>query len=328
MRGMRATLLICMLGAGMSPLASAAEAADVRFATCGLGSSWYNYGAGIGELAKANLPAGSSVSVLPVACGVGNVKLIQQGEAELGMSFPTATKPGCEGRAPFEAKQDKVRGVLGGLDTYYFGAFVTAKSGITSWDQIVSGDRKVRLITAKVGGTGEQTVRQVLDAYGVDYEFIEAQGGSVKSLKRAATSSAVADGRADMWAHIVTKGHPAATELTTVNQMRVLPLSGAVIEKMKAHGFVPATLPAGTFPGQSEAVQTIKTATNVISRPGVSDEVVYAFTKAIVENDAKLGEIHAALTQFDPKSAADPALNGGCPLHPGAVRYYKEAGLM
>lgn len=328
MRGMRAVLMACALGAGMSPLAAAAQGVDVRFATCGLGSSWYNYGAGISELAKASLPEGSSVSVLPVACGVGNVKLIQQGEAELGLSFPTAAKPGCEGRAPFEKKQDNVRGVLGGLDSYYFGAFVTAKSGITSWDQIVSGDKKVRLITTKVGGTGEQTVRQVLEAYGVDYEYIEAQGGSVKALKRAATSSAVSDGRADMWAHIVTKGHPAATELTTVNEMRVLPLSGEVIEKMKAHGFVPASLPAGTFPGQSEAVQTIKTATNVISRPGVSDEVVYAFTKTIVENDGKLHEIHAALGEFDPKNAADPALNGGCPLHPGAVKYYKEAGLM
>jgi len=315
-------------GAGLGLLASVAQAADVRFATVGVGSSWYTYGAGIGELAKPLLPPGSNVDVLPIAGGVGNVKLIQQGETELGLSFPTATKPGCEGRAPFEGKQDNVRAVLGGLDTYYFGTFATAKSGIASWDEIVSGEKPVRLITVPVGGTGEQTVRQVLAAYGIDYEFIEENDGDVKAMKRAPTGAAIADGRADMWAHIVTKGHPTATELTTINDMRVLPLSDEVIEKMKAHGFVPATLPANTFEGQTEPVKTVKTATGVIAHAGVADDVVYAFTKAIVENSQKLREIHAALGDFDPDEAADPALNGGCPFHPGAVRYYEEVGMM
>ena len=57
------------------------------------------------------------------------------------------------------------------------------------------------------------------------------------------------------------------------------------------------------------------------------DSVAYTIVKTIVENAAKLPKIHAALSDFDPKMAADPGLNGNCPIHPGAMKYYKEAGL-
>ena len=60
----------------------------------------------------------------------------------------------------------------------------------------------------------------------------------------------------------------------------------------------------------------------------VPEDIVYAATKAIVEDADKLSQIHAALADFDPKQAADPTLLGNCPLHPGAERYYKEAGLL
>jgi TRAP-type uncharacterized transport system substrate-binding protein len=51
-------------------------------------------------------------------------------------------------------------------------------------------------------------------------------------------------------------------------------------------------------------------------------------TKAIMENVDTLPKIHVALSDFDPKRAAEPILNGNCPLHPGAAKYYKEAGLL
>jgi TRAP-type uncharacterized transport system substrate-binding protein len=60
----------------------------------------------------------------------------------------------------------------------------------------------------------------------------------------------------------------------------------------------------------------------------VPEDVVYTFTKTIMENVDKLPKIHAALGDFKPKRAAEAGLNGNCPLHPGALKYYKEAGLV
>ncbi len=307
----------------------AADAVQVRFATVGVGSSWYNYGAGIAEMVKPLLPEGSSVDVLPIAGGVGNIKLLQQSEAELAIGFPMPAKEGCTGTGSFDMVHDKVRGVLGGLDTYYFGIFVRTDAGVDSMDQIVRGERKVRFLTAKVGGTGETGVRQVLSLYGATKEDLERHGSSVKAMARAATASAIADGQADMWAHVVTKGHPVATQLTTTTDMKMLSLSDEVVKGMvDKYGWVPATIPPNTFKGQTGPIQTVKAASNILARADVPDHVVYAFTKTVVENAGKLPQIHAALSDFDPKQAADPGLVGGCAFHPGAVKYYKEAGMM
>jgi TRAP transporter TAXI family solute receptor len=318
-------ILIGMFGAS----ANAADPVNLRFATVGVGSAWYNYGAGIAEIIKPALPEGSGVEVLPIAGGVGNVKLVQSGEAELGISFPMNSAEGCTGTGVFETKQDKVRALLGGLDIYYFGTFVTTASGVESWDDIIAGKNGFGLLTAKAGGTGELGVRQVLNALGSTYEDIASKGGSVKALARAATTAAIADGSAQGWAHVVTKGHPVATELTTTTDMTMLPLPDKAISELTSkHGWIEAEIPANTFKGQTEPIKTVKAASNILVNADVSEDIVYAITKAIIENADKVQKVHAALGDFDPKEAANPALNGGCPFHPGAEKYYKEAGLM
>ena len=90
----------------------------------------------------------------------------------------------------------------------------------------------------------------------------------------------------------------------------------------------PAEVPANTFKGQTAPVKTVKAASNILVSADLSNETAYTITKTIIESVSRLPKIHAALGDFDPKMAADRALNGNCPLHPGAVKYYKEAGLM
>ena len=259
-------------------VAAAADAVQLRLATVGIGSAWYSYGAGIADLMKPNLPKGSTVDVLPIAGTFGNIKLLQSGETELALSFPMAAAEGCGGFGEFDKKQDKVRGLMGGLDVYYYGTFVTVKSGIKSWEEIAGG--KARLATTKVGGSGEMGLRQILGLYGSSKAGVAKKGGSVKSLARTATAAAIGDGKADGWAHVVTRGHPVATELTTLTNMNMLPLSDSVIKGMvDKHGWVEAVIPPNTFKGQTAPVKTVKAATNVLIRAGVSDDVAYITTK-------------------------------------------------
>ncbi len=309
--------------------AQAAEAVNLRFATVGIGSAWYTYGAGIADIIQSKLPAGSSVDVMPIAGGKGNITLIQKGETELGISFPMPAAEGCGGFGEFTTKHDKVRGLIGGLDTYYFGTLVTKKSGITSWNDIVAAKNGFRLLTAKVGGTGETGVRQVLALLDSSKKMVAEKGGSVRSMARKTTASAIADGKADGWAHVVTRGHPVATQLTTITDMRMLALPASVIKGMVAkHGWLEAAVPPNTFKGQTASVHTVKAASNIMIGAGVSNAVAYIVAKAVVENASRIRKIHAGLSSFDPKRAVVAGLVGNCPFHPGAVKYYKEAGLM
>ncbi|MGD9831100.1 MAG: TAXI family TRAP transporter solute-binding subunit [Hyphomicrobiaceae bacterium] len=329
---MRMLRVLALSAAAMAlawPAAAADKPVKLRFGTVGIGSAWYNYGAGIADMVKPKLPAGSSIEVMPKAGGVGNIKLIQSGEMELGISFAVTSAEGCRGVGAFKSKQDKVRALIGGLDIYYFGTFVTKKSGIKSWEEIAAGKGKFHLLTTRPGGTGEQGVRQVLALLGSSKEAVAKKGGMIEASTRAGAGETIRDGKAGGWAHVVTKGHPAATQIVTINEMVMLPLPETVIKGMiEKHGWAPATVPAGTFKGQSAPVKTVKAASNILIAASVPDDVAYTIVKTIMENVERLKKIHAALGDFDARMAADPGLNGGCPLHPGAARYYKEKGLI
>jgi TRAP transporter TAXI family solute receptor len=311
------------------PGAHAQQKVDLAFGTVGIGSAWYNYGAGMADLVKPKLPAGSSINVLPKAGGVGNIKLIQSGEMDFGISFAVTSAEGCGGFGAFKEKQTKVRGLIGGLDIYYFGTFVSKKSGITSWEEIAAGKNKFHLLTTRAGGTGEQGVRQVLELLGSSKDDVAKKGGMIEATERTGAAEDIKDGRAHGWAHVVTKGHPAATQIVTLNEMIMLPLPDKVIKGMvEKNGWAAAEIPANTFKGQTAPVKTVMAVSNILVSSSVSDDVAYIFTKTIIENADKLPKIHAALGDFDPKRAAEPALNGNCPLHPGAIKYYKEAKLL
>jgi len=323
-----AACLAAVLWLGSTGTAPAQDAPQhLRFATVGLGSSWYTYGAGIAQLLRPTLPRGSTIDVLPIAGGIGNAQLVEKGDAELALSHNVAARWACRGEVAFQAPLKKVRSLVGGLDHFFMGVFVSERSGITSLDQVASRPQPFRLLTVPLGGMGEYGARQILAAYGMSYDSVKQKGGSVKHVPRPATVSAIQDGSADAWIHIVNEGHPIVTELSTVATIRMLPLSKAAVDKLVADGWAPITVPPNTFKGQTQPVTTVDGPTNVIASADLPEKVAYAVTKLINESKPKLVEVHAALNDFDPAKAADPQFNG-CPLHPGAERYYREKGLI
>jgi TRAP transporter TAXI family solute receptor len=218
---------------------------------------------------------------------------------------------------------------VGGLDAYYIATFVTKRSGVTTWEEIAEAKNKFWLLTLRKGAMGEQGVRQILALLGSSVEHMVSKGGFVEATGRNTTARQIKDGLAEGWATVVTRGHPTAIEVTNLNDMVILPLPDDVISGMvEKHGWVEAVLPANSFRGQTQPVKTVKAVTNILAASSLSDEVAYAITKALMENADKLPKVHIALTDFDTKQAAAPILNGGCPLHPGAARYLREAGLL
>ena len=82
--------------------------------------------------------------------------------------------------------------------------------------------------------------------------------------------------------------------------------------------------PPGTYPNQNELVRTIGSPNVLVTRIDIPEEVVYEITKVIWENLATLQEIHGATKDM----RLEIAIEGlGAPLHPGAIRYYREIGL-
>jgi TRAP transporter TAXI family solute receptor len=220
-----------------------------------------------------------------------------------------------------------LRGLIGGFDQYFVGIVATKKSKLTSLEDIPKKKMPIHLVTVTRGSMGEFANRQMTEAIGAPYKTIESFGGKVTHTSFGVISNMIVDGKADLFAQVVTAGHPAMTEIAITADVVFLGLSDEVVQKLTAYGWVAATLPANTFKGQTNPVKTIGTTTSLIATDKLPDEAAYAVTKAICENREILAKGHAGLRPFNPQKGWMPE-NLGLPLHPGAEKYFKEKGWM
>lgn len=122
------------------------------------------------------------------------------------------------------------------------------------------------------------------------------------------------------------KGHPTITEVALTTEVAFLDLPKEAQDLMAQHGLTIGTY-GPWFDGQETATVGANLGTVLIANASLDEETAYLITKALVENAEALKSSHAAWSQFDPTRAMLPE-NTGVPLHPGAERYYREAGLM
>ena len=88
--------------------------------------------------------------------------------------------------------------------------------------------------------------------------------------------------------------------------------------------YVKTDIPAGTYASALGPVPTIGLVATVTTNAATPDAMVYALVKAVFDNLEQLKVSHPALARLDAKSMATQGLSA--PLHPGALKYYKEKG--
>ncbi len=300
---------------------------NLAFATLDSGSAWYVYGASIAELLRKTLPAGSNVDVKPRAGGVGNPRLVAKNETPLGLSFTVTNRWAWDGKEAYDAKLDNLRGLAGGLDTYYLVAIVSKKLPVNSLKELREKKIPVKFVSQPVGSLGEFAARQLMRAQGLSYADIKNWGGSTQHVGYNIIIDAFKDGRADMMIAVVTPKHPSVSEIANSTDVKFLGLDEETVRGLGPLGYTPATMPADTFKNQAEPVKTVGFPTVVISNKELPEPVAYTVTRTIIENKDALVRAHAGLKDFDPATAWQPD-KVGLPLHPGAERAYREKGWM
>ena len=201
----------------------------------------------------------------------------------------------------------------------------------------------IHLIASKASGIGSVAdlagKRVSLDEPGsgtlVDAKIILEAAGLTEAdikpdyLKPDQAADRMKDGQMD--AFFFVGGYPAGAiaELASQNDIVVVPIDGEVAEKALAdYGFFASdTVPAGTYRGQDADVATISVAAQWITSADQDEELIYGITKALW-NDSTRAQLDAGHAKGK-AIVLDNALDGlGVPLHPGAERFYKEAGLI
>ena len=325
-------LLALILAAACTPSSEPASPGggsgpvQLRFATFTEGTAWYGYGASIAELLRPLLPAGSSLDVLPLAGGVANPQLLAMGKADFAINFAINTRWAREGRLVYESPMEDLRGLVGGFDVYHLLTVARHDLPIESLAEIKEKKMPVRLYTITVGGQGERATQMLLEAYGMSYEDIETWGGEVHHTSFDVIKTAFQDGRADLLVHGTPEGHPSVTEISVMSSVKFLSLSQEITSSLvDAYGMDETRLPAESFRGQEQDVQTVGWAVTLDATSRMPEDIAYLITKTVLEGKDQLAVAHQSLEAFDPAQAAQTV---GVPLHAGAERYYREAGLL
>lgn len=301
------------LMAGTALVSAPAIADTMRFVTSNTGGTFYPIGVAISQILSEN---GISVSAEPGG-GNSNPISVSQGDAELGFTFAPSFGMAMAGQEPFPAPLENIR-ALGYTHLNYTQIAVTLESGISSIPELAGQPFASQGLSA-----GSSTFfRIALGAYGMTEDDLDivVRGGPAQGANMVRDRNAVG--------FHATSGMPSGTFIEAFQSvpMRLLPIEDEAYATISAEypTFAAAVVPAGTYPGLTEDVATISTGAVILVRDDMDDELAYEIVRIIAENTERLVPMHGALADLTPELMASVS---GIPLHPGAERYYTEAGL-
>jgi TRAP transporter TAXI family solute receptor len=304
-----------------------AEEASYILATASTGGTYYPVGVALATLVKVKLEPGQGIAMSAISsAGSGeNVRLIREGEAQFGIMQGLFGYYAATGTGPLAevGAQEDLRSVT--MLWQNVEQFVVASDAATTGtmaDFVALSGSAMALGRQNSGTIGSNAA--LLSGLGIDintdYELVFAgYGPSAEALQNGqvmgiSTPAGVPTG--------------AISNLMAAAGDGVTMLSFTTEELAAADGgrdlWTPFLIPAGTYPGQTEDVNTIAQPNFLATSADVSEENVYLITKTIYENLAFLQAIHPATNAMN----IEAAIAGlPLPLHPGAARYYQEIGI-
>jgi TRAP transporter TAXI family solute receptor len=319
----------------MVSFAGKTYSADLSFFTIGTGGTAYTYYPVGGMIANAiSKPPGSRECGKGGSCGVDgliasavssrgsvdNVNAIISGLRNSGFAQSDVAYWAYTGTGTMEGKEPaKDLRTIAALFEEHIHLVTLKKSKIKSVK-----DLKGKKVSLDEPGSGTYVdALLILEANGLSEKDVQAE-----ALKGNAATDALRNGKVD--AIFVVAGYPtgALVELASSVSIKLIPIDGAGAKKLTdKHGFFSqSSIPEGTYEGV-KSTSTVAVGAQWFTSAKEDDDLIYNITKALWNKESrKLMDVgHSKGKTITP----DTALAGvGVPLHPGAERFYKEAGLI
>src|SRR6202158_1328273 len=288
----------------------------INVLTGGTSGVYYPLGVAIGKIYSDKIP-NVKTQVQATKASVENLILLQQGRGEIAFTLGDSLKAAWDGdeEAGFKTKMDRLR-TIGAIYPNYIQIDATADSGIKTLADLRG---KSLSVGAPKSGT-ELNSRAILAAAGLSYKDI----GKVEYLPFAESVDLMKNRQLNATLQSAGLGVASLKDLSSSTEITVVSVPKATVDKI-GPPFVSVIIPANTYTGQKTDVETAAVVNYLITNSAVSDDLAYQMTKLIFESLPELANSHAAGKEIKLESAA---MGSPVPLHPGAIRYYKEKGLI
>ena len=260
----------------------------------------------------------AKVTVQATKASAENLNLLQSGRGEIAFTLADALSDAWKGEkeSGFAAPLTKLRAVAG-IYSNFIQIVATAESGIKTL-----ADLKGKRISVGAPKSGtELNARAIVRAAGMKYsDFSKVEylafGESVELMKNR---------QLDVTLQSAGLGVASIRDLASAMKIVVVPIPADVVAKVGDSAYQAAVIPANTYTGQTADMATVAIKNFLVSHEGVSADIVYAMTKSMFDNLDTLVAAHSAGKGITKAGAISGT---GVPFHPGAVKYYREVGLM
>ncbi|MBB3712035.1 hypothetical protein FHS00_001612 [Limimaricola variabilis] len=312
--------------AALALVAGGASAQDdqtfISIGTGGVTGVYYPTGGAICRLVnRGRADHGIRCGVESTGGSVYNINALRSGELEFGVAQSDWQFHAIEGTSQFEEQGafEDLRAVFS-VHPEPFTVVARADAGIETFE-----DLKGKRVNVGNPGSGQRGTMEVL---------MEAMGWTMddfqltSELQAAEQSQALCDNNID--AMVYTVGHPSGSiqEATTACDAVLVDVSGEAVDKLVEENpyYRTATIPGGMYRGNDEDTATFGVGATFVTSATVPEEVVYEVTKAVFENFDQFKGLHPAFADLTKEEMVADGLSA--PLHAGAEKYYREAGLI
>lgn len=316
MRGLKKILAMMLISLLLIVNLTACDRSDrLMFGTGGTAGTYYAYG-GILAQYMTNF-AGNKVTAVSTGGSKVNIQSIQDGDYQLGFAQSDVLAYAWQGVKSFEKDG-------GTQDFRVLGGLYDETVQIITMDESLTSVEQLRGKSVSIGENGSGVyfnAIDVLSAAGITLDDIYPQYQSFEASKEA-----LKDGKID--AAFIVAGAPtsAITELATTNGVSLINVDGELRDKILGDCpyYAPLQIPAGTYPGIDEPVETITVKATVVVAADLDEETVYQLTKAIFDHADDIAIENAKGKELDLENATKGM---AAPFHKGAARYYAEHGI-
>ena len=299
--------------------------AEQKFVTIGTGGVtgvYYPTGGAICRLVNKNRNKhGIRCSTESTGGSVFNLNTIRAGDLDMGVAQSDWQYHAYHGSSKFKDKgaNRELRAIFS-VHPEPFTVVARADSGIRNF-----GDLKGKRVNVGNPGSGQRGTMEVL---------MEASGWKMSDfalaseLKSSEQSMALCDNKID--AMVFTVGHPSGSikEATTSCDSVLVNVTGSAVDMLVAENdfYRTATIPGGMYSGNANDTKTFGVGATFVTSTRTPENVIYQVVKAVFENFDSFRKFHPAFRNLDKRQMIKDGLSA--PLHAGAVKYYKEVGLM
>lgn len=284
----------------------------ITIGTGGTGGVYYPLGGGMADIMNEHMD-GVDATAESTGASVENCRLVGDDEMTMALALGNSVLLAVNGEGDFDEPIDLQAA---------FGAYQNATQVVVPEDSDVETLADLEGLDVSVGAPGSGTeviAEELLEWYGLSYDDINEE-----RLSFAETSDALLDGNIDAGFWSVAFPASSIEELASQRDVRLLDFPQEDLEAIDEEFpyYAPGVIPADTYPGQDEEVNQPGVTNTMIVRADADEDFIHDVTEVIYENLDTLANVHPAAEQFEETARAAPV-----DLHPGAERYFDEAGL-